>query len=68
MNGILALDDIQVEAFQVLESHRGAIDAGEYRRLSSTKQLLKPPTQSINNWMRNADRPKVKRPHLTAQL
>lgn len=68
MNGVLALDDEQVEAFRVLESHRGALDVGKYRTISNTKSLLKPPTESLNNWMRNSNRPKVKRPPITARL
>jgi len=68
MNGVIALDDEQAEAFRSLESHRGAIAVGKYRKLSSTKELLKPPTQVINNWMRNSARRREPRPHLTSRL
>lgn len=68
MNGIIALDDRQVEAFKVLESFRGAISVGKYKRLSHTKALLKPPTQTIDNWLRSAKRPRQKRPNITSKL
>lgn len=68
MNGVIALDHEQVEAFRVLESFRGAIDVGSYRSLSGTKALLKPPTQVINNWMRNAGKPRKKRPNIARHV
>lgn len=68
MNGILALDDEQVEAFRALESYKSALDVGCYKSISGTKSLLKPPTQTINNWMRNAGRPRKRRPCITQSL
>lgn len=68
MNGVIALDDAQVEAFRVFESHRSALSVGKYRQISGTKSLLKPPTETMNCWMRNSNRPRTKRPCVTSRL